>query len=62
MTIPEDDKDPHIAREAICDMHDVANLQENGEGGLSLDDLVSSLNGFNVEATEELCKSASESF
>ena len=25
-------------------MHDVANLQENGEGGPSLDDLVSSLN------------------
>ena len=37
----EVDEGPQVAGKA---MHDVANLQENGEGGPSLDDLVSSLN------------------
>ena len=42
--MPEEDEGPQVAGEATCAMHDVANLQENGEGGPSLDDLVSSLN------------------
>ena len=40
----EEDEGPQVAGKATCAMHDVANLQENGEGGPSLDDLVSSLN------------------
>ena len=42
--MPEKDEGPQVAGEATCAMHDVANLQENGEGGPSLDDLVSLLN------------------
>ena len=42
--MPEEDEGPQVAGEATCAMHDVANPQDNGEGGPSLDDLVSSLN------------------
>ena len=42
--MPEEDEGPQVAVEATCAMHDVANLHDNGEGGPSLDDLVSSLN------------------
>ena len=40
----EEDEDPQVAGEATCAMHDVANLQENGENGPSLNKLVLSLN------------------
>ena len=40
----EEDECPQVAGEDTCAMHNVANLQESGEGGPSLDDLRSSLN------------------
>ena len=40
----EEDEGPQVAGEATCAMHNVANPEENSEGGPSLDDLVSSLN------------------
>ena len=40
----EEDEGPQVAGEATSAMHDVANLQDNEDGGPSLEELVSSLN------------------
>ena len=40
----EEDEGPQVAREATSAMHDVANLQDNEDGGPSLEESVLSLN------------------
>ena len=39
--MPEEDEGSDVAGKPTCTMHNVANLQESGEDGPSLDDLMS---------------------